>query len=349
MRRAPWNAEAPDSGARVNSASTNAAEGHSRPPEFARSSPLLAVLWGRNGLRAGWRLVFFMLTAATLSEIGRLVLGVLDRHHAPENRLTAQGLGWWLTHTKALVFIFVLLASWIMAKIEHRQIADYGLPWRRAFRGRFWFGAAIGFAALTGLLGAMHLVGVFSMGRLGRQDAHILWRYAVSSALVFLIGALFEEWFFRGYFQFALTSGIGFWPAAVVTSTVFGCLHYGNPGETGVGILSAGAVGFLFCLLLRRTGDLWMPIGFHAAWNWGETYFYGVPNSGGPALRRLFPGSFSGPPWLTGGSAGPEGSWLCLALIATLYLVLAIWLKEAKYPRSSTVDAAGSHLTPLKA
>jgi len=51
-----------------------------------------------------------------------------------------------------------------------------------------------------------------------------------------------------------------------------------------------------------------MPIGFHAAWNWGETFFYGVPESGFPPKGHLFNPTFAGPVWLTGGSAGPEGS-----------------------------------------
>lgn len=37
--------------------------------------------------------------------------------------------------------------------------------------------------------------------------------------------------------------------------------------------------GPLFCRPPRRSGNLWMPIGFHASWGWTRTYFYGVPDS----------------------------------------------------------------------
>jgi len=315
------------------------------PPQ---RSPFLFIFWGHKGLRAGWRLLIFFLTLAMLFRIEALTLHAIGWNHPQESKLTAQGLGWWLSHTKAVVFILVLLASWIMAKIERRRIADYGLPWQRAFRGYFWLGAAIGFATLTGLLGAMRAVGVFSFGMIGLHGLQ-LWKYAVTSGLVFLFGALFEEWFFRGYLQFALTTGIGFWPATVVTSALFGYAHHSNAGETVLGTLSAGAVGFLFCLFLRRTGDLWMPIGFHAAWNWGESYFYGVPNSGAVTSRHLLQGSFSGPPWLTGGSVGPEGSWLCVLLIAALYVAFAIWQHESKYPNPSALGTMGSDRKPVGA
>ena len=76
-----------------------------------------------------------------------------------------------------------------------------------------------------------------------------------------------------------------------------------------------------------------MAIGFHASWDWGETYFYGVPDSGEVASGHLLNASFSGPSWLTGGSVGPEGSWLCILLILLLGCIFAAWLREVRYPR----------------
>jgi len=118
------------------------------PPQ---RSPFLFIFWGHKGLRAGWRLLIFFLTLAMLFRIEALTLHAIGWNHPQESKLTAQGLGWWLSHTKAVVFILVLLASWIMAKIERRRIADYGLPWQsisRLFLARSsdWFRDAHGFA-----------------------------------------------------------------------------------------------------------------------------------------------------------------------------------------------------------
>jgi membrane protease YdiL (CAAX protease family) len=291
-------------------------------------------------------LLIFFLILATLSRIEISTLRAIG-HRYPANKFMAQGLGWWMTHTKVSVLILVLIAGRIMAWIEGRRVADYGLPLRRAFRGEFWQGVAIGFTAITVLLCAMHAIGIFSFGTIGPHGAQ-MWKYALLSGAAFLFVGFFEEFFFRGYVQFTLTTSIGFWPAALLTSALFGYAHHGNAGETLVGTFSAGAAGFLFCLLLRRTGNLWMPVGFHAAWDWGETYFYGVPDSGGVASRHLFNGTFAGPPWLTGGTVGPEGSWLCLLLLAALYVIVAICLRQARYPDPIALDATGSHLMPLK-
>ena len=48
---------------------------------------------------------------------------------------------------------------------------------------------------------------------------------------MFLLVGLFEEFLLRGYTQFTLARGIGFWPAAVVMSCAFGLIHLRNEGE----------------------------------------------------------------------------------------------------------------------
>jgi len=97
-------------------------------------------------------------------------------------------------------------------------------------------------------------------------------------------------------------------------------------------LFNAGAFGLLACLLLRRTGNLWMPIGLHMAFDWGETYFYGVANSGQTLPGHLLNSSSSGPAWLSGGTVGPEGSLLCTLLLVVELLICAGWLRGVKYP-----------------
>jgi membrane protease YdiL (CAAX protease family) len=236
-----------------------------------------------------------------------------------------------MLNNEVVAFLIVLFASWVMSRIERRRIGDYGLPLRRAFRSQFWQGAAIGFAALSVLLGAMRLAGAFRIGTMDLHGADVF-GYAALWALAFVFVGFFEEFFFRGYALFTRTTGITFWPAAILLSGFFGWIHHSNPGESWVSAIEAGGTGLLFCFILRRTGDLWMPIGFHAAWDWGETYSYGVPDSGFAAKGHLFHPAFTGPAWLTGGTVGPEGSWLCLALLVILWIGFAVWLRAKRYP-----------------
>jgi hypothetical protein len=113
-----------------------------------------------------------------------------------------------------------------------------------------------------------------------------------------------------------------FWQAAWVTSTLFGVYHTHNSGENGVGILAAAAIGFVFCVSIRVTGSAWWAIGCHAAWDWGETFFYGTSDSGLAAQGHYLSSTPAGNPLWSGGTDGPEGSLLVMAVILLLALFL---------------------------
>ncbi len=112
-------------------------------------------------------------------------------------------------------------------------------------------------------------------------------------------------------------------------------IHLRNDGEQWRGVLAAALIGFFFCLTLRRTGNLWFAVGFHAAWDWGETFFYSVPDSGMVAPGHLLTSSHRGSDWLSGGSVGPEGSVLCFVVMAVLWIAF-----NRVYPRAVLSDDA---------
>ena len=274
-------------------------------------------------MRVGWRLLVFVVIVVVLMFAKAVLIASLPRS-------SDQAVNYLLD--KILKFAVFLLASWVMAKIEVRTIADYGLPGARMFGKRFWKGAAIAFLGLTGLLTLSRFIGVFRFGEMALRGNQI-WKWGVLYGVGFIIVALEEEFHYRGYGLSTLTKGIGFWPAAIASSVAFGFSHLGNSGENWLGVFNAGAGGLLFCLLLRRSGDLWMPIGFHASWDWTQTYFYGVPDSGHVLPGHLLGGNFFGPIWLTGGTVGPEGSVLLTVWLMLFWLGISKWMGEARYPK----------------
>jgi uncharacterized protein len=288
----------------------------------ATSPAVRRVFYNSSELRAGWRLFIFLaiviacLKASNLA-IARLLPGV--------DSTTVFLVG------EAMDFLIFLFASWIMGRIEGRTIADYGLPARAMFRHQFWQGAVLGFATLTGLLFVLRAFGLFYFGNIALHGLDVA-KWAAVYAFVFLLVALREEFRMRGYGLFTLSAGIGFWPAAIASSALFGYGHRGNSGEDWIGVFNAGAFGLLACFLLRRTGNLWMAIGFHLTFDWGETYFYGVADSGNVLPGHLFNSSSAGPGWLSGGTVGPEGSVFCTLTIVVLWLLCRAWLRETNYP-----------------
>jgi membrane protease YdiL (CAAX protease family) len=303
-----------------------------QPKHAALEDLVMKAFVGPNGIRAGWRFLIFVVILGALMTGAGAVAMLFSKGTVPNVAFNAPVVA----SNEGIIFFCALLASWIMAKIEGRTLADYGLPAREAFGGKFWQGTLIGFASITALLVAMRLVRVFYFGTIALHRAEVV-KYAALWGLAFLMVGFLEEFLFRGYALFTGATGITFWPAVILSSILFGYVHHGNSGENWLGAFNAGAVGFLFCLILRRTGSLWMGIGFHSAWDWGETYFYGVADSGQVAPGHLFNPSFSGPAWLTGGTVGPEGSWLCLVLIVILCVIFATCFPQAKYPNPAAI------------
>jgi len=228
------------------------------------------------------------------------------------------------------VLLAALIPAWVMGRFEQRSLGDYGLPRRGAFGKQFWVGVVWGLVALSVLLFAIRGAGDFTLGGLALHGPRIL-KYAAFWGVVFLIVGFFEEFLFRGYTLFTLTQGMGFWPSALLLSAIFGGVHLGNAGEAWIGALAAGMIGLFFCLTVRRTGSLWFAVGFHAAWDWAESYLYSVPDSGSVAPGHLLNSSFHGSRWITGGSVGPEGSVFVLVLIVVMWVVFERVYPEAKY------------------
>ena len=206
-----------------------------------------------------------------------------------------------------LLFFIVFLPACLMARLENRAIGVYGLPLHSFLGKRFWQGCAIGAAEIMILIGCIAAFGGYSFGPLHlRGPAMIEW--ASYWGLFFLVVGFFEEFAFRGYLQFTLADGIGFWPAAWILSIGFGALHLLNTNEGLVGAAGVATIGLIFALALRRTGNLWLVVGWHAAFDFGETFLFSVPNSGAVFEGHLSNASLHGPTWLTGGPVGPEGS-----------------------------------------
>jgi membrane protease YdiL (CAAX protease family) len=275
------------------------------------------IFFGSEGLRPVWR----MLIAAAIFVIiaGAIGLGLFL---IPGMRSALRAMRGGMMTPAAIVLgegtyaFAIFLTALIMTRIEHRTLTDYGLPLNVAFGKRFWQGMIFGFVMISVLLGVVGALHGFSILDVALNGALAL-RYGLFYLLGFFLVAFFEEFLFRGYSQATTGSGSkrDFWTAAIILSIIFGGIHLGNPGEAKFGALMAGTFGLLAAFTLWRTGNIWFAIGMHCAWDWGETFFYGVPDSGILARGHFLDVAFHGPAWLTGGTVGPEGSVLVFVIL----------------------------------
>jgi membrane protease YdiL (CAAX protease family) len=313
----------------------------SQPPAPA-DPPRYTIFNGPNGLRSGWRALLFAVFTLVLMFVFLVPVGILVQRGVISRNLSLTPLG--VSISEVTTLLAALLAAFLMSHIEKGTFSAYGLPLRFAFGKHFWIGTLSGFAAISTCLlgifacGGFHLTGMAIHGK-------TLVGAAAAWTVAFVMVGLSEEFTFRGYMQYTLTTGMGFWPSAVVMSLLFGAAHYSNQGENWFGLVQVVLFGLLFCLFLRRTGNLWWAVGFHAGWDWGQTFFYGVPDSGYPAYHSLFTSTFSGPGWLTGGRVGPEASVFTLLVLVLVAFLFSRVYREALPPApelNATAVADGS-------
>ena len=307
------------------------------PPEHRSLSTI--VFGGPNGIRAGWRLLLFLSIAAVfLLILGSFLYRLGRLSHGGGLTPASAALG------EGSISLALLLSAAVMARIEKRSLADYAMPARGALGRQFWQGVVWGFLAVSALLLVMNLAHGFSFGTIALHGPKLVY-YACAWAAAFLTVSFTEEFLFRGYALFTLSTGIGFWPAAILLSALFGSIHLQNRGETWLGALSAALIGLFFCLTVRRTGGVWSAIGLHFMWDYSESFLYSVPDSGTMVRGHLLNSAFNGPDWLTGGPAGPEGSALIFVVIVAFFVLFNRFYGEARFPRTGPTTATRPPLT----
>lgn len=219
-----------------------------------------------------------------------------------------------------LALAMVLIATWIMARVERRSWLDFGLRDGKAWR-HFGHGLLVGLGAMLGVSLVLYLTGGMAVrpagSGVGALEFGSIW------AVGFLATALFEETLLRGYLLKRLGEATPFPAAVIVTSLLFGLAHLTSGFDAGLAIVDAILVGGILALSVQLTGSLWWAIGFHAAWDWVESYVLGAADSGLRAEGALLHADPAGPVWLSGGASGPEGSVLTFAVGAIALVLLA--------------------------
>jgi len=232
-----------------------------------------------------------------------------------------------------------------MSRIERRRFSVYGLDGSRRIRNLI-AGAGWGVACISLLIFVLHHFGLLALS-LNPLNAWDVTRYGVAWAIVFFIVGVFEETFTRGFLLYTLSRGLsglynrfsspktshalGFWTATVLLAVLFMRGHKSNPGESPIGLLETFAASLVFSLSIWRTGSLWWIIGFHAAWDWSQSFLYGVGDSGIFFEHRLFSTLSSGSPLLSGGATGPEGSVFVLPVLLLGVLICIFTLRNGGY------------------
>lgn len=163
-----------------------------------------------------------------------------------------------------------------------------------------------------------------------RIDGVHEWHILLTGLATALATGVYEELWFRGVVFRLAQEWFGTWAALLVSSLVFGFVHWDAPGATLQGLVSISLwAGLLLSATYLLTGRLWLGIGLHAAWNYTQGTVYSGIVSGNAPPEGFVKSTLQGSEWLTGGAFGVEASVVAAAVcgaVGVLMLVKAIRL-----------------------
>jgi membrane protease YdiL (CAAX protease family) len=141
--------------------------------------------------------------------------------------------------------------------------------------------------------------------------------YLLLPLFMFITLSVFEELVFRGIIYRIAEESLGTNLALMLSALLFGLAHLPNENANAISVFSAASGGILAGLLFSMTKRLWLPIFFHAGWNWAQGSL-GVTVSGIEEMPGFVQSSINGPELITGGAFGPENSIYTIALVLVL-------------------------------
>jgi hypothetical protein len=275
----------------------------------AARSGIHTVLYGPYGLRAGWRILGYLLLSAG---VGVMLASI------------AAAIGGRVAELAGFPVMLgsAVLAGWgMLALVDRRRPGALGFALDPAAIKDSVAGLGIGGAMLGA---AVALLAVASMARWVADDGTVPEYVAAlaTSFVFFAVAAAAEEAVFRGYAFQALVQGVGVWPAMLASSALFAYLHAGNPNVTPGALANIFLAGVMLAVAYLRTRSLWFATAVHLGWNWTMASLLDFPVSGLVRDMPLYTARETGPDWVTGGSFGPEAG-----IAASLTIVLGtVWM-----------------------
>jgi membrane protease YdiL (CAAX protease family) len=227
----------------------------------------------------------------------------------------------------AAAAVLVALTLYVIAVWVVERRTPHELSWARLVP-ELGGGLLLGAALFAAVMGVLVVIGAYAV--MGPTPAPIWSELGIS-----LRSGVFEELLFRGIILRLLWTAFGMWPAVAVSSALFGLVHLLNPhADVLIALDIAFEAGLPLGALYVLTGRLWLPIGYHIAWNFTESYVFGAQLSGFGVPSSLFRseavadfGAF----W-TGGTFGPEASLPSVVLGTLVGVVLVAMILRHRRP-----------------
>ena len=113
-----------------------------------------------------------------------------------------------------------------------------------------------------------------------------------------------------------------------VSAVIFSLMHIFNSSFSLIPFINIVLIGVVFALMYIWSGNLWMCIGYHIAWNYFQGNVFGFPVSGMES-KGIITTIYSENNIINGGGFGPEGG-LAVTAIIIAGLLFVRWYYKGK-------------------
>ncbi|GAP14083.1 predicted metal-dependent membrane protease [Longilinea arvoryzae] len=307
---------------------------------------------GEKRLRTFWRLVIFLILLAGLMFGFTLLVQLINTvvllagHQwntavlsNPAQNVAFGGILPLIRSINGLLTLAVILGASALAGrlLDRRSFTDFGFHFGRQWWSDLGFGLALGAVLMALIFGVEYAAGWVQITA-SPTNQYPEWSFTAwifSNGFFYLCVGIYEELVSRGYLLRNLAEGLriarvqpktAVLIAYLISSSVFGLLHLGNPNASLISTLNLVLAGLFLGLGYALTGELGISIGLHITWNFFQGVVFGFPVSGTSSVASLIGIQQLGPDWMTGGAFGPEAGVMGLAAMAIGFGMVWLWV-----------------------
>ena len=272
-----------------------------------------------NELRSGWTIAAILILIIAAQGIGSSMV--------PEN-VTEDSIITIVSVTLVYGLIAIgggLLLFKLLYKRSWKQVGLIPEGWV----SDILYGMGIGTVSMTMIFGILLLI---DQAETSVNMAKLLSPLMLVNLVSVGITAFSEEFLVRGFMMTALKTTRKKRVILCGSSILFSLVHLLNPWATALSLLNTFIAGLLFAWMFIKSGKLWLPTGYHIAWNFFQGDVFGM-NVSGQAQLSAFQTTIGANELLTGGNAGPEGGLLVtfVLLLGALYVHYIIKTPNEQY------------------
>ncbi|HEX2984060.1 MAG TPA: type II CAAX endopeptidase family protein [Ignavibacteriales bacterium] len=278
-------------------------------------------------VRALWRILLHIVIMGAIT-------GILSLPFIINENMNGLGIA-------TIIMMIGVTAATLIAGLllDKRKFIDFGFKINSNWLKDLFFGFILG-----GVLMLLVFLSQLWTGQISVESVNFslssLWPLSVGLGIFMLVG-FYEELLSRGYHLINITEGIyhpsigiqlAVYFAVIISSSVFGIGHLGNPGATWVSTVNIILAGVLLAVGMVFTKQLGISIGLHISWNFFQGNIFGFAVSGTTVNFSLINIRTTGSELFTGGAFGPEAG-LVGVFAMLMGIALILFYIKARYGR----------------